>query len=535
MRTIFKICEWISSEEYAKVRSFAEYLGRRNGCSIFAFKHASLNSSRLDEYVSLLEKLGAEITEGRNELYKMLESLNTVNVRTFEEGFLLSSRRMLSDMLAEYRAAGLVRYSRRLRGFIVKPYAILDVLDELKSRGLVVRDDTCLIECERKLHVNFQASLRPYQEEALKSWVKNRYRGIIALPTGAGKTIVALAAIATISLPTLIIVYTQEQLREWSEKVKSFLGLNDVSIGKLYAGEKKIMDLTIATYQSAIRWIDSISKRFSLLIVDEAHHLPADKFRTIALRVLSPYRLGLSATPYREDGRHVELFQLMGGIVYEKSFEELERMGYVASFTVKPVLVSLSGEEEEKYRALQSRYNVLSRGRSVQELVNAASKGDEAARKALQVLSDMRMLLALSEQKIREAEKLVREELAKGSKIIVFTQYVKQAEHLGRRLGIPVVTGRTDKHRRSLVFELFKRGRYRAIILTTVGDEGIDIPDADTGIILSGTSSKRQFIQRLGRLLRPSKGKRAKLYYIAVKDSQEERTLRKLLRELNSY
>jgi len=114
----------------------------------------------------------------------------------------------------------------------------------------------------------------------------------------------------------------------------------------------------------------------------------------------------------------------------------------------------------------------------------------------------------------------------------VFTQYVDQAEQIGKIVGAPVITGKTDKRRRQFILELFKASRYRVLVFTTVGDEGIDVPDANVGIILSGTSSKRQFIQRLGRLLRPKEGKQSRLYYIAVRGTSEEAALRKLAAEI---
>ncbi len=533
MAVIFKICDWLDDRDYLRLREFSDYLGRRSGCSVFAFKLSALNSTRLREYVEYVERLGGEIVEGREELEARLAASETVYVKPHREGFLLQSVVRIGDFLAELRMRGLVRYSRLYQGFIVKPYAVVDALEALRQAGLRIVDESCLIECrERRLEVRLNAELRPYQAEALRAWLSNGKRGLVALPTGAGKTVVALAALAEVRLPTLIVVYTREQMQEWLEKIMRFTSLSRGDIGLFYGDEKKIAPVTVATYQSAYRNIELLWDRFSLLVVDEAHHLPADKFRVIAERSLAPYRLGLSATPYREDGRHEYLFGLLGGLVYEKSVEELEREGYIASYTIIPRLVQLSGSELRRYRELKKAYQVLARGRKVEELVRAAAAGDESARKALQLLNEIRMLLASSRAKLEEARAIVEEELRRGSKIIIFTQYVKQAEQLGKLLGAPVLTGRMDKRKRRLILELFKKGRYRVLVLTTVGDEGIDVPDANVGIILSGTSSRRQFIQRLGRLLRPGDGKVARLYYIAVRGTQDEATMKKVLAAL---
>ncbi|HIQ11084.1 MAG TPA: ATP-dependent helicase, partial [Pyrodictium sp.] len=164
-----------------------------------------------------------------------------------------------------------------------------------------------------------------------------------------------------------------------------------------------------------------------------------------------------------------------------------------------------------------------------EELLRDSAAGDETAKKALSILNSMKKLVAHSEAKIEAAKRIVEEELAKGSKIIVFTQYLTQAEIAARKLGAPLLSGSTPRERRRLILEGFKKGYYKVIVMTTVGDEGIDIPDADVGIILSGSGSRRQFIQRLGRLLRPKPGKEAKLYEIIAKNTFEERHYRRLI------
>ncbi|ALL01094.1 DNA repair helicase RAD25 [Pyrodictium delaneyi] len=529
----FKICRWLDKDEFKDLVRLASYIGRRDGCSWFEI---SFSNSHVDKLLDLLDSLktfGAEFDQRSKQIVdKLLAEANTVEIDASTSGFLVRSRRLLLDYLSTFRAKGLVRYSRNYRGFIVKPYAIVDVIDRLQREGFKVKDNTGLLYSKKTLNIVFNGKLRSYQEEAINAWRENRYRGVIALPTGSGKTIVALAAMVTLSVPTLIVVYTREQLNEWAEKIVKFTNLDKNNIGLFYSEQKSIKLITIATYQSAFRNIDILFDKFSLLIVDEAHHLPAEKFRAIAESILAPYRLGLSATPYREDGRHEELFRLVGGVVYERSLSELLEEGFIASFEIVPVLVQLERKEFEEYKKLKKKFIVMARGRKVDELVKAASAGDDSAKQALQLLSRIRRVLALSKSKVEEARRIVENELAKGSKIIIFTQYVDQAETIGKELGIPVVTGKTEKHKRRIIFELYKRGRFRAIVLTTVGDEGIDIPDANVGIVLSGTSSRRQFIQRLGRLLRPQPGKVAKLYYIAVKGTQEETALKKLLNSI---
>ncbi len=531
MRLVFRVCRWLDRDEYEEITALATYEGRRGGCSLFSVDTGRLRRQgySIGEFVEFVEGLGGVFEEeSRRVVDKLLELERTVRVRAAPgEGYVLSSGTLLKGYLAEFIERGDARYSRRLGGFVVKPYIILDVVKKLKLAGMKVVDETGLLEARGSIDVSPSFKLRDYQEEALEKWLEADGRGVVALPTGSGKTFIGLAAIARLRVPTLVVVYTREQLNQWREKIVKYLGVPYGGVGLYYSDEKRVSGITITTYQTAYRHIGDLGGRFSLLIVDEVHHLPADKFRLIAVGILAPYRLGLSATPYREDGRHEELFRLMGGIVYFKPLSDLQREGYIAPYRVIPVFVALERGEARQYRELSREYRRYARGRSVEQLLRDARLGDESARQALRVLNRMRMLVAHSTSKLKAAKEIVDRELAEGSKIIVFTQYVSQALKASKYLGAPAITGSTDKVRRRLILEGFREGRHRVLVMTTVGDEGLDIPDANVGIILSSTGSRRQFIQRLGRLLRPAPGKEAKLYEVIAKGTLEERYVRR--------
>ena len=531
----FKICRWLSREEFNKIIRFATYSGREQGCSIFLVNISSLRD--VEKIVNFIEKYDGELyDESKKLISKLYEEARVVEIDKISKHFVLRSKAYLYDYIRVYRDKGLVYYSRLHRGFLVKPYAVIDVIKRLDNEGFRVIDKSGLIHSKNRLDgIKLDIRLRPYQDEALRRWKANGYRGVIALPTGTGKTIIGIGAIFELKLPTLIVVYTREQLMEWSTKLKKFVKGSARYTGEFYSEKKDIRLITITTYQSAYRNIDLLYDKFSLLIVDEAHHLPADKFKAIAEGILAPFRLGLSATPHREDGKHEELFNLIGGIVYSKSLTELMQAGFVAPFEVIPILVPLERDKMAKYRELRKRFFALSKGREIQELIRAAALGDNSARQALKIMNDIRNILIESNNKINKIKEIVDKELNNNSKIIIFTQYIKQAKMLGKILGVPVITSKTNKNARTLIFNLFKHNRYRVLILTTLGDEGIDIPDANVGIIVSGTSSTRQFIQRLGRLLRPAEGKTSRLYYIALKDTQEERKMKKILLKVQEY
>ncbi len=515
----------LTDDEFQEMLEIADYRGFENGYRVFEINPVKLKKAGLTlrEALALVDSLGGEVEEGL-----ALDALERVARLTVEDGeYVLRSRERLLEYLAEFSPD--VRYSRARRGFVIKPYVLLDVVEKLEKSGFRVEDETGLLKPKPiGDDVRLLVELRPYQVEALEAWRRNKYRGVIALPTGAGKTIVALAAIAELKAPTLIVVYTREQLKQWIEKIKSVLSIPAWDVGAYYGEEKRLAPVTVTTYQTAWRRVEELRDRFSLLIVDEAHHLPAEKFRLIAENILAPYRMGLSATPEREDGLHTELFRLMGGLVYRKSASELAEQGFLASYRIVVKYVTLTPKEAQRYRELRKLYSELAGGRDVNELIKLAAAGDERASKALKVLNEMRKIVANAENKLKLAKKIAEEEVAKGSKVIIFTQYVEQAKKLGVMLGAPVITGKTEKFKRDLALQLFKTGRAKILVVTTVGDEGLDIPDANVGIMLSSPASRRQFIQRLGRLLRPAPGKKeAILYEIVVKGTLEEAKARK--------
>jgi len=238
--------------------------------------------------------------------------------------------------------------------------------------------------------------------------------------------------------------------------------------------------------------------------------------------------MGLSATPIREDGKHEELFPLLGGIVYYRSPAELAKMGYLAHYKIYTIKVRLTREEKKLFEDLRKQYRSLIGYSSFQEVLEAAKRGNEQAKKALRIHSQMRMLMARSKAKIDKAVEIAKRELSRGSKIIVFTQYVDQAKTISKALNAYLLTGEVPVDERKRVLRDFREATSGVLVVTTVGDEGLDIPDANVGIIVSGTGSRRQFIQRLGRLLRPKGGDvEARLYEIVLERTPEEAQARK--------
>jgi superfamily II DNA or RNA helicase len=210
----------------------------------------------------------------------------------------------------------------------------------------------------------------------------------------------------------------------------------------------------------------------------------------------------------------------MGGLIYFKTPQELIQKGFLAPYEIIQVKVELTPQEKLEYNKLLNKFRSLAKGRKVSQLLELVKKGEEDAVEAIKVYNELKKLTNLAKKKVEKVKEIVEKE--KGNKILIFTQYVEQAEEIANLLKAFLITGKMSKSERERVLSVFKGIKSGVLVLTTVGDEGLDIPDANVGIIVTGTGSRRQFIQRLGRLLRPSNGKKARLYELVTKGTAEE-------------
>jgi superfamily II DNA or RNA helicase len=377
----------------------------------------------------------------------------------------------------------------------------------------------------------FALTLRAYQHEAVAAWLGEHGRGLVVLPTGAGKTVVALAALAALGVRTLIIVPTIELLRQWRAAVSEQLGVPAESVGVIGGSERRSGPITVITYDSAAmprRRLDG----FGLLIFDEAHHLPAASYRTIVARAAAPWRLGLSATLERADGRHAELTALVGPVVYERGPEELAAAKHIAAYRERRMYVDLAPEEELRYETLMAewRWYVATRraqlggGPGMFDALIRRSGFDPAARRALRAHHEARLVALNAGAKIATIEELLRRHAH--DKVIVFSEYVDMVERLSSALMLPAITYRTPATERRAILQGFRSGELTKLVTGRVLNEGVDVPDATVAIVASGSASMREYVQRLGRVLRPKPGE-ALLYELISRRTTERTTARR--------
>ncbi len=391
--------------------------------------------------------------------------------------------------------------------------------------------------------------LRDYQKNAIENWIESSMRGCVVLPTGAGKTAVGIKAIEKVNSSALVVVPTIDLMEQWTQNLSKYLNKNDnddennknnlkIPIGNLGGGKEDIQAITVATYDSAYLRAPYIGNQFELVIFDEAHHLPAPGYRSIAEQLIAPYRLGLTATIEREDGLHELIPRLVGGIVFQLGPKELSEKRHLAEFDIERRQVNLTLEEQKEYELNYSQFitNLAKLGFKKPSMYNLQrlimmSNRNKTAREGLLARNKANEIALNSKSKVEELQKILQEH--KYAKTIIFTQNNKMVYNLSNRFLIPHITYKTTKGERHDVLEGFKSGRYNAVVTSKVLDEGIDVPDAELGIIVSGTGSGRELIQRLGRLLRPKQdSKKAKLIEIVSKQTRETNTSAKRITAL---
>lgn len=413
------------------------------------------------------------------------------------------------------------RWDPRSRSHRAPALRYASTVRRLRASGLVY-EDRARAYPELEVAARLRRQPRPYQEEALAAWLGAERRGVVVLPTGAGKTQVALMAIERAQRATLVVVPTLDLVRQWYDLLRACFG---EPVGLLGGGEHDVQPITVSTYDSAYLKMEQLGARFGLVVFDECHHLPSAAYALAAQFSLAPFRLGLTATPERQDGRESALAELIGPTVYRRDIVELSG-DWLAEYETERVEVNLTPDERREWDAERAIYRGFVESRGIRmsspagwgEFILHSSRSDEG-RRAMRAYRRQRELAYCATAKLEYTDALLHHH--RKERVLLFTQDNATAYGLARRFLVPCITHQTKVRERSEVLEGLAAGRYGAIATSKVLNEGVDLPDASVAIVLSGSGSVREHVQRLGRILRPKDGKRARLYELVTAGTSE--------------
>jgi superfamily II DNA or RNA helicase len=367
--------------------------------------------------------------------------------------------------------------------------------------------------------------LRLDQQQAVACWNQTG-RGCIIMPTGTGKTEVALHLIASAAVSTLVVAPVRDLMYQWHRRIAEGLGYDAGIIGdNLF----RLSPVSVTTYDSACIHMEKLGNQFGMIVFDECHHLPGRVRADAARMCAAPLRLGLTATPERSDGRHTELERLIGPMVYEMAIAEA-RGSTLADYEVVRIPVHLSADEQRRYDRLSREVRSFIHERrkadpdfNWQKLCTESGRVPES-RRALRAFYAKKAIEDRAEEKLRIIEDLFR--LHTGEPCLIFAGSNAMARDVSLRFLIPCLLSHCGKKERLDVLQGLEARAYPALVANQVLDEGVDMPEVKIAIVIGGKASTRQAKQRLGRVLRKSGNARATLYEIVCVDTKEEQRSR---------
>jgi superfamily II DNA or RNA helicase len=365
--------------------------------------------------------------------------------------------------------------------------------------------------------------LRAEQREAVAAWEKAGGRGLVVMPTGTGKTEVALAAMERTRVSTLVVAPVRDLMYQWHQRILRRLGYDAGIVGD---NRRNLQPVTVTTYDSAYLHMGDMGDRFGLIIFDEAHHLPGRSYREGALFCTAPQRLGLTATPERADGRDAEFPDLIGPIVYRQEIAHA-RGKSLAEYQVVRIPVQLEPAEQAAYDSagqvvrsfLIAKRTAGEKNYGWEDLCAEAGK-DPDARQAQKAYYTRKSIEDRAREKLRVLEDLFR--IHVGERVIVFAGSNMMAMDISRRFLVPTLLNHSRKKERLTVLEGFRNGVFPVLVANQVLDEGVDVPEAKVAVVIGGHASTRQAKQRLGRILRKSGNSHATLYEVVCQDTKDE-------------
>ncbi|MFW6110856.1 MAG: DEAD/DEAH box helicase [Thermoproteota archaeon] len=371
------------------------------------------------------------------------------------------------------------------------------------------------------LEKNFE--LYDFQKEAYQEWLKAKEFATVVMPTGGGKTYVALKSIVDKPVNTLICVITEQLMNQWGRMLKELCDVPANGLGYYFARKHEIKPITIGMYHSLSSNIvkeggKKLREYFDRVIFDEGHHVAAKTFKNVAFNLQAPIRMCLSATPERWDGNEKLIYFASGEKCYFIDYPTLVEKEIVAPLDKFTYTVPLTEQEKKSIQSIEKQER-RDRGGSLKYY-------HQKARINLQ-----------AKNKLPAINKIL--EKHEGEKIFIFTRYLRQVNMISQHLkksGIHhrVITGSTSDMKRRKFFQEFKEGTTKIIVTTTVLDEGVDVPEASVAIIAGGSGQSRQMIQRTGRVCRYKEGKTAYIYEV-IADHELERSLHQKRTETEAF
>ncbi len=363
---------------------------------------------------------------------------------------------------------------------------------------------------------------RPYQLEAVAAWRAAGRRGLVVLPTGTGKTVIAQLAIADTGRSTLVVVPTLDLLAQWHDGLAARFG--EERVGAIGGGTFEPRPLTVITYDSAYLHLERLGDRFGLLVCDEVHHLPGPSFVQGARMALAPFRLGLTATP-PEAERLAVTEGVVGPIVFQRGIGDLAGE-FLSTYEVVRVEARLDPEEQAAYAAARADYRGFLAREGIRlggrhgwaRFLRAACRSEEG-RRALLGWREQRRIAMGCRDKMAHLEAILARHAQE--RVLVFTHENEAAYEVSRRFLVPVITHQTRPRERRVILAGLRAGTTPVIATSRVLNEGVDVPAVGVGVVLSGSATVREHVQRLGRLLRRVEGKHAVLYEVVTADTSE--------------
>ncbi|RNB82479.1 helicase [Brevibacillus nitrificans] len=498
---------------FAELIKSPEYMHtyRITPLSLWNAAAGGMTPEQVSEALTTYSKYGVPPTIVR-ELEETMSRYGRIRLeKSGDDILLISDDPLILTELTSYKSvAQLLDESRADEGFIIKPYARGLIKQELIHLGYPVQDiagytagESCPVSWREITAAGRPFALRSYQDEAVRAFhsggAATGGSGVLVLPCGAGKTVIGLGAICQLQTATLIVTTNTTSVRQWISELLDKTGLDPSLVGEYTGDRKEVKPITVATYQiltfrpsaeDEFPHMKLFSERdWGLIIYDEVHLLPAPVFR-VTSGIQATRRLGLTATLVREDGREEDVFTLIGPKKYEVPWKIMEEQGWIAEALCREIRLPFEPKWREAYARASTR----------QKFRIAA----ENPRK----LEVVRYLLDQHSH----------------DQVLIIGQYVDQLDQMAAALGLPLITGKVPESERELLYQQFKKGEIKRLIVSKVANFAVDLPDANVAIQISGTfGSRQEEAQRLGRILRPKPDdNKAHFYTLVTRDTREQ-------------